>query len=63
MSPMPLAGLTFASVHDSYWTHAGDVDIMNECIREQFIVLHSQPILERLLVCLWASFSLQMYRT
>jgi DNA-directed RNA polymerase len=47
---MPRAGLTFAAVHDSYWTHAADVDAMNECIREQFIALHSQPILDRLLV-------------
>merc|ERR1711990_754536 len=22
-------GLTFTAVHDSYWTHAGDVDAMN----------------------------------
>ncbi|KAI7901013.1 uncharacterized protein BX663DRAFT_516005 [Cokeromyces recurvatus] len=42
-------GLTFASVHDSYWTHACDVDAMNEVIRDQFIELHSQPIMENLL--------------
>ncbi|EIE89866.1 hypothetical protein RO3G_14577 [Rhizopus delemar RA 99-880] len=42
-------GMTFASVHDSYWTHACDVDSMNEVIREQFIELHSQPIMENLL--------------
>ncbi|KAI9283351.1 hypothetical protein BY458DRAFT_467671 [Sporodiniella umbellata] len=42
-------GLTFASVHDSYWTHACHVDSMNEVIREQFIELHSQPIMENLL--------------
>jgi DNA-directed RNA polymerase len=41
-------GMTFASVHDSYWTHACDVDSMNEVIREQFIELHSQPIMENL---------------
>ena len=23
-------GITFASVHDCYWTHAEDVEIMNE---------------------------------
>ncbi|ORZ23659.1 hypothetical protein BCR42DRAFT_447312 [Absidia repens] len=41
-------GLTFASVHDSYWTHACCVDDMNEVIRDQFIELHSQPIMENL---------------
>ncbi|KAI9488443.1 hypothetical protein BDB00DRAFT_791874 [Zychaea mexicana] len=41
-------GMTFASVHDSYWTHACDVDDMNKVIRDQFIELHSQPIMENL---------------
>jgi DNA-directed RNA polymerase len=41
--------LTFASVHDSYWTHACDVDAMNEVIREEFVALHSQPIMENLM--------------
>jgi len=41
-------GVTFASVHDCYWTHAQDVKIMNETCRNQFIALHSFPILERL---------------
>ncbi|KAF9581360.1 DNA-directed RNA polymerase [Lunasporangiospora selenospora] len=42
-------GLTFASVHDSYWTHAKDVDVMNEVLRKQFIQLHSNNIMENLL--------------
>jgi DNA-directed RNA polymerase len=42
------AGLAFASVHDSYWTHAADVDTMNKVIRDQFIELHKQPIMENL---------------
>uniref|UniRef100_A0A672LHW1 DNA-directed RNA polymerase n=1 Tax=Sinocyclocheilus grahami TaxID=75366 RepID=A0A672LHW1_SINGR len=42
------AGLTFVSVHDCYWTHAVTVDIMNRMCREQFVALHSQPILEEL---------------
>lgn len=42
-------GMAFASVHDSYWTHACDVDDMNEVIRDQFIELHSQPIMENLI--------------
>lgn len=40
--------LTFASVHDSYWTHACDVDKMSEIIRETFIALHSSDILSKL---------------
>ncbi len=41
-------GLTFASVHDSFWTHAGDVDRMSQCLRESFVQLHSEPILQQL---------------
>ena len=40
--------MTFSSVHDSYWTHAGSVERMNAIIRETFISLHSSPILEKL---------------
>lgn len=40
--------LVFASVHDSYWTHAATVDAMNTVIRDQFVALHSQPIMENL---------------
>ncbi|KAF9354098.1 DNA-directed RNA polymerase [Mortierella sp. NVP85] len=42
------AGLTFASVHDSYWTHARDVEVMNEVLRRQFILLHSNNIMKNL---------------
>uniref|UniRef100_A0AAQ5X638 DNA-directed RNA polymerase n=1 Tax=Amphiprion ocellaris TaxID=80972 RepID=A0AAQ5X638_AMPOC len=48
------AGLTFVSVHDCFWTHALTVDTMNKVCREQFVALHSQPILQELsnfLVC------------
>jgi DNA-directed RNA polymerase len=41
-------GLDFAVAHDSYWTHACDVDIMNKVLREQFIKLHQQPLMENL---------------
>ena len=41
-------GIEFASVHDSFWCNAGNVDRMNKIIREQFINLHSQPLLEEL---------------
>lgn len=42
------SGLTFASVHDCYWTHACTVDPMNRVCRRQFFNMHSQPILENL---------------
>ncbi|CAN6477441.1 unnamed protein product [Victoria cruziana] len=42
-------GLNFAGVHDSYWTHACDVDEMNRILREKFVELYEQPILENLL--------------
>ncbi|KAL4707894.1 hypothetical protein ACJJTC_010329, partial [Scirpophaga incertulas] len=42
------AGLTFVSVHDCFWTHPADVPRMNQICREEFVALHSQPILEDL---------------
>ncbi|XP_078171359.1 DNA-directed RNA polymerase 1B, mitochondrial-like [Carex rostrata] len=42
-------GLNFAGVHDSYWTHACDVDRMNIILREKFVELYEMPILENLL--------------
>ncbi|KAH8115023.1 DNA/RNA polymerase [Phellopilus nigrolimitatus] len=41
-------GITFASVHDSYWTHAGSIDEMNTIIRDTFIALHESDVLTRL---------------
>ncbi|KAL9376945.1 hypothetical protein Peur_031065 [Populus x canadensis] len=43
------AGLCFAGVHDSFWTHATDVDVMNRILREKFVELYNMPILENLL--------------
>ncbi|KAJ2685993.1 DNA-directed RNA polymerase [Coemansia sp. RSA 1285] len=43
-----IAGMTFASVHDSYWTHACDIDRMNVILRDQFVKLHELPIMENL---------------
>jgi|JI6StandDraft_1071083.scaffolds.fasta_scaffold02813_19 DNA-directed RNA polymerase len=43
-----LEGITFAAVHDSYWTHAASVERMNVILREQFIRLHKEPLLENL---------------
>ncbi|KAK3984720.1 hypothetical protein QBC44DRAFT_336507 [Cladorrhinum sp. PSN332] len=41
-------GLTFAAVHDSFWTHAADVDVMNDTLRDAFIRMHSEDIVGRL---------------
>ncbi|XP_074294865.1 DNA-directed RNA polymerase 1B, mitochondrial-like isoform X2 [Silene latifolia] len=49
-------GLCFAGVHDSYWTHACDVDEMNRILREKFVEVYEQPILENLLESFQASF-------
>lgn len=49
-------GLTYVSVHDCFWTHADTVDMMNKVCREQFVSLHSQPILQNL-----SQFLIQKY--
>ncbi|KAK9448854.1 uncharacterized protein V1518DRAFT_306903 [Limtongia smithiae] len=41
-------GLTFAAVHDSYWTHAADVDRMNAILRDAFIKLHEGDLVTKL---------------
>ncbi|KAI1327500.1 DNA-directed RNA polymerase [Xylariaceae sp. FL0255] len=41
-------GLTFAAVHDSFWTHAADVDVMNTVLRDAFIRIHSEDVIGRL---------------
>ncbi|GME81677.1 unnamed protein product [Ambrosiozyma monospora] len=41
-------GLMFASVHDSYWTHACDVTTMSAILREQFVALHTKNLVARL---------------
>ncbi|CAF0789980.1 unnamed protein product [Didymodactylos carnosus] len=41
-------GITFVSVHDSFWTHPCDVDILSKICREQFVALHKEPLLENL---------------
>lgn len=50
------AGLSFAGVHDSFWTHACDVDQMNRILREKFVELYGAPILENLLGSFEKSF-------
>ncbi|KAK2196917.1 bifunctional DNA-directed RNA polymerase [Babesia duncani] len=41
-------GFDFVAVHDSYWTHATNVDEMNVEIRETFVNMYQDPILENL---------------
>jgi DNA-directed RNA polymerase len=41
-------GISFAAVHDSFWTHAADVDRMNGILRNKFIELHSSPLITNL---------------
>ncbi|EQK98144.1 DNA-directed RNA polymerase [Ophiocordyceps sinensis CO18] len=40
--------LDFAAVHDSFWTHAADVDSMNEVLRDAFIQIHEEDVIGRL---------------
>lgn len=42
------SNVTFASVHDCFWTHAASVPAMNRLLREEFVAMHSEPILQRL---------------
>lgn len=48
--------ISFAAVHDSYWTHACSVDTMNRRLREEFVNLYEQPLLEDLLTELHLRF-------
>lgn len=43
-------GIPFAAVHDSYWCHPCNVDTMGRILREEFVKLHSEPLLENLQV-------------
>jgi DNA-directed RNA polymerase len=45
---MDRRGLAFSAVHDSFWTHACDIDEMNEALRDCFVDLYSQPLLKDL---------------
>lgn len=39
-------GLSFSSVHDSFWTHPCDVDNLSYIIRDQFVKLYSTDLIE-----------------
>lgn len=40
--------INFTSIHDSFWVLPNDTDQLNVIIREEFIKLHSMPLLENL---------------
>jgi len=37
----------FAAIHDGYGVHACDVDLMNRVLREEFVRIYQEPVLER----------------
>lgn len=39
---------SFASVHDSYWTHASSVDKMNKILRQTFVDVHTPNLIQSL---------------
>ena len=55
-------GLAFASVHDSFWTHAADVDTMNKITRDAFIRMHSENIPARLAAEFKARYKDHLYK-
>lgn len=55
------AGLTFAAVHDSFWTHAADIDEMNCVLRDTFIRIHTEDVIGRLAAEFAARYSHCMY--
>jgi DNA-directed RNA polymerase len=41
-------GIDFAAVHDSFWTHASDIPNLNIILRDAFVRMHSEDIIQRL---------------
>ena len=56
-------GLTFSSVHDSFWTHAADVPVMNRVLRDAFVRMHSEDIIGRLAAEFQARYKNSIYLT
>lgn len=54
-------GLTFAAVHDSFWTHASDIPVMNRVLRDAFVKMHSEDIVGRLAAEFAARYGHSMY--
>ena len=36
----------FAMVHDSFGVHASDMDLLNRTLREEFVHIYSEPVLQ-----------------
>lgn len=54
-------GLTFASIHDSFWTHACDIEKMSVVLRDAFVAMHSEDIIGRLREEFTARYKDHMY--
>ena len=54
-------GLTFAAVHDSFWTHACDIPVMNRVLRDAFVTMHGEDIVGRLAAEFAARYGNSMY--
>ena len=39
----------FAMVHDSFGVHASDIDVLNRALREEFVRIYSEPVLQQFL--------------
>jgi len=53
--------ITFAAVHDSFWTHASDIPVLNRVLRDAFVRMHSEDIVGRLAAEFAARYSGSMY--
>lgn len=55
-------GLDFAAVHDSFWTHASDIPNLNVILRDAFVRMHSEDIIDRLHAEFSARYAGAMYK-
>ncbi|KAF2845484.1 mitochondrial DNA-directed RNA polymeras-like protein [Plenodomus tracheiphilus IPT5] len=55
-------GLDFAAVHDSFWTHASDIPDLNVILRDAFVRMHSEDIMNRLSAEFTTRYAGHMYR-
>ncbi|KAF1839411.1 DNA/RNA polymerase [Decorospora gaudefroyi] len=55
-------GLDFAAVHDSFWTHACDIPNLNVILRDAFVRMHSEDIINRLAAEFEARYAGALYR-
>ncbi|KAI9821815.1 MAG: DNA-directed RNA polymerase [Pycnora praestabilis] len=55
-------GLSFAAVHDSFWTHAADVEKMNIVLRDAFIRMHKEEVIARLATEFAARYKGSLYQ-